>query len=363
MRKPRIFWATPVAEKAVGNAVGYNRAIHEMRLALDRAGTLVDSPLCADVAVHLNHPHWYDPIPGVPNVLYTMAEHERGQTEGQDFQAAFAHERTKLVLTPSKFCQGIFQPISPVPVEVVPLGVHRSIYTFKRRRWNPSRGPFRWLTVCAPNPRKFTILFGANMENRSGLWEQFLAPSAAMGRLRLYCKTTGAQAANSAFRAAQDGATMPEIAPGVFFGKPGLIVDNRRLTEAEIVELYHSAHGFLFLSAGEGWGFPLCEAMATGLPCVYTDYSSVQEFANRQNGYPVEPSIGWISLDDEFGVESNHRVWGALPRPESAIRAIDSVMSDYHRASMIGRQASEDMKAFSWDEAGRKLLLTLDRYL
>jgi glycosyltransferase involved in cell wall biosynthesis len=52
--------------------------------------------------------------------------------------------------------------------------------------------------------------------------------------------------------------------------------------------LYQLWDGLLYLSGGEGFGMPLFEAMSTGLPIIYTNYSSHAELvANANGGVPV----------------------------------------------------------------------------
>jgi glycosyltransferase involved in cell wall biosynthesis len=62
-----------------------------------------------------------------------------------------------------------------------------------------------------------------------------------------------------------------------------LNVDNIRLvwgfqTREELINLYRCSNVFLFPTKAEGWGLPLIEAAATGLPLITTYYSAQTEF-------------------------------------------------------------------------------------
>ena len=46
----------------------------------------------------------------------------------------------------------------------------------------------------------------------------------------------------------------------------------------QIRDLYHACHVFVFASKGEGWGLPLIEALASGMPAVATAYSAPRDF-------------------------------------------------------------------------------------
>jgi glycosyltransferase involved in cell wall biosynthesis len=50
------------------------------------------------------------------------------------------------------------------------------------------------------------------------------------------------------------------------------------IPDADIVDLYQQSHVFVLPSKGEGWGLPLIEAAAVGLPIITTMYSGHTEF-------------------------------------------------------------------------------------
>jgi len=66
-----------------------------------------------------------------------------------------------------------------------------------------------------------------------------------------------------------------------------VILDSRNLPIQELVKLYHSAHCFVFPTRGEGFGLTRAEAMATGLPCIATNFSGLTDFFNGDVGYPI----------------------------------------------------------------------------
>jgi len=49
-------------------------------------------------------------------------------------------------------------------------------------------------------------------------------------------------------------------------------------SKEHIRDLYHACHVFVFPSKGEGWGLPLIEALASGMPAVATAYSAQRDF-------------------------------------------------------------------------------------
>ena len=59
------------------------------------------------------------------------------------------------------------------------------------------------------------------------------------------------------------------------------------LSERDLPRLYKAADAFALPSRGEGWGRPIVEAMAMGMPTVITDWGAPTDFANVSNAWPA----------------------------------------------------------------------------
>lgn len=326
--KPRIRWVGKVAhaDKALGNFVGYAVSNAELVKALEPHVVFDDdSDVVVTYGTPMDHAH---PGPEKHSVLFTMYE-----SPDMPYEARIGLATADVIITPSRFCADLFRDQTSAPIYTCPLGVDTELFRFKSRSWRPGQ-PFRWLYVGAPNPRKFTEL--------EQIYTLLLSkwPGA-----QLYIKTTGADLEQLPEILSSGRAR--EVQPGVLVGG-NVVFDHRRLSREELVDLYHSANAFLFLHAGEGWGLTACEALATGLPVVLTDYSGVQEFADRSNSFPVKLS----------GRVDRGYAW---PDLEDSMRAVGEVMLDYPLALKRGKQGSRDMRRFTWGAAGRKLASILDR--
>lgn len=65
------------------------------------------------------------------------------------------------------------------------------------------------------------------------------------------------------------------------------ILPSTPLPAAELASLYRSADAFVLPTRGEGWGLPIVEAMACGLPVIVTDYSAPADFLDESIAYPL----------------------------------------------------------------------------
>lgn len=132
-----------------------------------------------------------------------------------------------------------------------------------------------------------------------------------------------------------------------------------------MVELYNFADAFVFPSRAEGWGLPLIEAIASGLPVMSTFYSGHTEFLEhiRNKFSKIDFSIETIS-DPEFqkywpAADGDHGTW-ANPGISSVISNLKKIKSDYKNQVKTALEASEIIrKEFSWSRAADKAIQSL----
>jgi glycosyltransferase involved in cell wall biosynthesis len=67
------------------------------------------------------------------------------------------------------------------------------------------------------------------------------------------------------------------------------IIDEYSTIE-QVQGYYANADAFIFPSRGEGFGLPPLEAMATGLPTIFTDNTGMSEYADSEYNYPIKSS-------------------------------------------------------------------------
>ncbi|HWQ12992.1 MAG TPA: glycosyltransferase [Roseiflexaceae bacterium] len=70
-------------------------------------------------------------------------------------------------------------------------------------------------------------------------------------------------------------------------GAPIVLMYNQRIAPHQMGSLYTSADCFVLPTRGEGWGMPILEAMACGLPTIATNWSAQADFLDEEIAYPL----------------------------------------------------------------------------
>lgn len=296
-----------------GIARGYVHIFEKFSAGLATLGAEVTHDPDADVDIDL-----FVTTPGCyrrrreASVLYTMWENTEIDPDHL--------EKLKLadrVIVPSTWCKEIFEKHHKAQTSVVPLAID-PIFTRRKRKL---KGRFRWLFVGASNYRK-------GIDVIDDVWAHLLNnPS-----MELYMKTTGGSGVDQ----------------GIFQTDNNVIVDTRRVEPSQLVDIYHSADGFLFPTAGEGFGLTLAEAMSTGLPCICTKYSGHLDFTD-------ESSVFYVELDRG----------GKRPAANAVdlAKQMKRVMNNYRRALLKGRAASKAVSRLTWDNSCRGVYTILSNML
>lgn len=321
--KLKVDWISPINHNnIIGNSLGYGLANRNLKTTLYK---LYDVESRNAPVVHFTNPQFFFRVPNRKNILFTMNEHE---WLSEDYERAF--HQADSIITVSNFCKKVFEKYTDKRIDVCPLGVDTSIWTAKKRIFKPGKEKFRWLYCGAPNLRKFSIM--------EEVWKIFLKDFADV---ELYIKTTGAD--------------IPEEL-GDIVRSNNWIVDNRKLPVKELVKLYHSAHAFLFLHLGEGWGQTAHESMATQMPLVVANHTGTMDFCNKLNSYLVRVDPGKIEvLVGKAGEVQTKEIDAGIPNIISAMTQMANVMYRYDKATDIARQAAKDARKLTWENSAKRL--------
>ncbi|GAC1580087.1 MAG: hypothetical protein NVS3B7_14480 [Candidatus Elarobacter sp.] len=181
------------------------------------------------------------------------------------------------VWTPSEYCRGMFLEagIRPGRVAVVPNGVDPDQFS-PDREVAPyplaTRKTFRFLYVGGALPRKgVDVLLSAYRR-------AFRSDDDVALVLKLFGTT-------SFYQLSDGGASIRAFAGDPH--APELVVIDEDVSDEDVVRLYRTCDALAFPYRGEGFGLPMLEALACGLPVIATAGGAADDFLTDEVAYRV----------------------------------------------------------------------------
>ena len=301
-----------------------------------------------DVSITLLHPHTFiRPSRGLELIQKAMDLSDRRflyiMWETDRLPSAWAPVLTNKIFTgflaPSYFVSELVKKATDTPVHYAPLYV------------NVDDIPRVNIQEKVDGEKTFTVLYIGQDTIRKGLKDALISYMRALGQesnVRLVLKyhrlsDKEVDTAEMVYHATITNAFKP---------KARVYSITHNLDRAQMYGLYHMSSLLLFPSRGEGFGLPIAESMAAGIPVVYTNWSSSTEVAAADGNIPLE-----YHLDEAVGMFHHGYEIGsqyAIPSISSCMSALREKYTEWTqgKAAYYGRVLSHRdiiIKKFGYD--------------
>jgi len=114
------------------------------------------------------------------------------------------------------------------------------------------------------------------------------------------------------------------------------------IRDEELAKIYQIADAFILI-AGEGFGLPTFEAMATRLPCVLLDYAASSELG-------ADGRAELVSVGNSFTWTGGHLTQRPIPDIQNIVNSMSKVYLDRAYRNSIANKGFEFATKFTWDK-------------
>lgn len=239
--------------------------------------------------------------------------------------------------------------VDPNKVKILPLGVDSQVY-------HPDQEP-----LTLPTRKQFKFLFVGGTIGRKGpdvLLAAYGEAFSAADDVALVIKDFGGQSvyAGQTFEAQIDAfRECPE--------NPEVVYLKAELSESEVAQLYVACDCLVHPYRGEGFGLPVLEAMASGLPVVVTRGGACDDFTPDDCAYGIDAE--YRSLGRHVGeIELVRDGWLLEPSRVALVRTLRQVVENPQEARAKGTWAARYAReSWAWERTADRVLVLVSEHL
>ena len=231
-------------------------------------------------------------------------------------------------------------------VQIIPNGINPNVFTPNGEKYK------------LPTNKRFKFLFVGGTIYRKGidiLLQAYLKSFTNNDNISLIIKDMG----SSSFYAGQTNQKLINDIKNIAVAPEIIYIDNE-LTEQEMASLYRACDVLVAPYRGEGFGLPVLEAMACGLPVVVTDGGSTDDFVDSAFSWripAIKKSVGYELDGKPFANEA----YLLEPDTDELIKILKDIINNSLNLKSIGMLAQYSARTdWTWNQATLKLLTRLD---
>lgn len=198
--------------------------------------------------------------------------------------------RMDRIWVPSEFNRESFvrSGVDPDKLAVIPGAIDPAPFAQSGPPWPIPAGSGRQAGMEGSRPFIFLSVFDWTLHKGwDVLIESFAAEFGADPAVRLLIKTWSSLGRSLEEIRQQADLHLRARAGGGLAQFPNIYLWQEQIPVEDLPRLYRAVDAFALPTRGEGWGRPLMEAMASGLPALATGWSGLTAFHSEGTGYPV----------------------------------------------------------------------------
>ncbi|MEW6447591.1 MAG: glycosyltransferase [Bacillota bacterium] len=254
-----------------------------------------------------------------------------------------ATDQVAEIWVPSSFVRDCYvqSGVDPGKVFVVPNGVNTAVFNLQVT------------PLALPTLKSFKFLFVGGTIPRKGpdvLLEAYLRAFSAKDDVCLVVKDFGT---DSFYRGQGIGPEIEKLRQQK--DAPEVLYLNNSFREAEMAGLYRACDCLVHPYRGEGFGLPVAEAMACGLPVIVTNYGACLDFCHPGNALLIDAKVVPATEKRAGSFETVGYPYWAEPDAEHLAHLMRSVYENPVEAQAIGLRAAADIQQkLTWEAAAAK---------
>jgi glycosyltransferase involved in cell wall biosynthesis len=138
---------------------------------------------------------------------------------------------------------------------------------------------------------------------------------------------------------------------------PAIVYLDATLPERDLVGLYRACDVLVHPYRGEGFGLPILESMACGVPAIVTNGGACLDFCNEQNSLLVRAGKRYLPKGLLGAFETVHRPWVYEVDVRHLAETLRHAYEHPAELKALGTKAGEDARTqWTWEHSARKVL-------